>query len=179
VTPEELGQAVERLMREHEKKVWGIAKGFARTDADAADIFQETWLNVLTSLGSRNPSDPAGAWIGGVAVMTAKNYLRRQARTKNPGQWLWQEMVSAFRSNDTRLPVGNSATAQLWAAMGELTARQRSIFELAVLEDRPLEEIAQRMNIKLGTVKATKHQVREKLRKKLEHLADRWQRNAT
>jgi RNA polymerase sigma-70 factor (ECF subfamily) len=55
-------------------------------------------------------------------------------------------------------------------AIGKLRAEYRTAIVLCHVEGRPYDEIAQIMDVPLGTVKTYIHRARNELRRQLEHL---------
>src|ERR671914_410286 len=72
--------AWESLVRRFEGLVWGVVRSHRLADADAADVFQTTWLRLVEHVeGLRNP-DAVGGWLATTARNECLRVLRHQTR---------------------------------------------------------------------------------------------------
>ena len=70
-------------------RVWAICRAYRLSEADAADVFQQTWLRVLENLDSLRDPARLGAWIGTTCRHEALAVLRRAKRSQPVGDsWL-------------------------------------------------------------------------------------------
>jgi len=150
------------------------------SDADEADsAVQDTFFKAYQSLEKQSceVDDPA-RWLTRIAVNTCLDRLRSK-------RWLfWRKRpgpedeatilaLAASREPDAEdrlfaLEVGRRLAAGLVC----LSNRQRAVFTLRHYEDRSLEEIAQILELDVGTVKAHLNRAVVKLRKELQDLYD-------
>jgi len=65
--------------------VWGVCRAYRLRPADAADVFQQTWLRVLENLGSVRDPSRLGGWIKTTAKHEALGALRRGRRDQPVG----------------------------------------------------------------------------------------------
>jgi len=96
--------------------------------------------------------DPSG-WTYTVAVNLARRRWRRLKRERD--EW------TRWLDPPTSLP---EVTPELWQAVGGLPQRQRIAIALRYVLDLPQDEIARIMRIAPGTVAATLHAARQRLR---------------
>lgn len=68
------------------------------------------------------------------------------------------------RPDPLRVAQSGEAARRLEAALLELSERDRAVVLLREVEGLPYEEIASTLGLNLGTLKATLHRTREKLR---------------
>jgi RNA polymerase sigma factor (sigma-70 family) len=174
VTPEEAWKEVTRLKAEYGRVVYGISMRMMKERSEADDVYQEAWLRVFEILPRKDPKLPIRGWLCGVTVNVARNYLRRRYKWRDPRGGLWQRLVAAITTDEGALPVGTNATKTLWGAMDSLSARQREIFTLYELDELSTQDIANRLGVAEGTVKATIHQTRKLLRAKVAPLETLW-----
>jgi RNA polymerase sigma-70 factor (ECF subfamily) len=71
------------------------------------------------------------------------------------------------RPNPERLAASTQLAIRLERALGDLDRRDRAIVLLREVEGLSYDEIADVLGLKLGTLKATLHRAREKLRSAL------------
>src|SRR5678816_2154854 len=70
--------AFEALVGRHEEKVYGLALRMTRSEADAAEITQDTFLSAYQHLGEFRGEAAFGSWVHRIAANNALMRLRRQ-----------------------------------------------------------------------------------------------------
>ncbi len=145
-------------------------------DADAAtqDTFLKAW-QALKKSDSQDLDDP-GKWLTRIAVNTCLDRLRSKR---------WQFWRKRPDATDEATILGLAAATepdaedQLFAqqiaqrlnlAIERLSLRQRAAFTLRHYEDRSLAEIAETLDLDVGTVKVHLFRATEKLREELHDL---------
>jgi RNA polymerase sigma-70 factor (ECF subfamily) len=123
--------------------------------ATAEDLAQETMLSVWRKAGSFVPSGAAAAWIFTIARNLRTDGLRRERR----GSVSDIDDVAVEAQIDEQLtPESQVAAVQLEGrvrkAMAQLSNEQLRVIELSFFEDKPHSEIAEQLQIPLGTVKS-------------------------
>jgi RNA polymerase sigma-70 factor (ECF subfamily) len=128
-------------------------------EATAEEIAQETMLSVWRKAGTFVPgSAGAAAWIFTIARNLRIDAIRREQR-ESPSK-LDMEKDDAIESQiDERLtPESQVAAAQMEQrvrkAMAQLSSDQMRVIELSFFGDKPHGEIAELLQIPLGTVKS-------------------------
>jgi RNA polymerase sigma-70 factor (ECF subfamily) len=118
--------------------------------ADAEDVLQQVFLDVWRSRDRYDPSRPLEPWIIAIAHRRAVDHLRRETRRDASLVSLSEPDVAS-----TDRFVEDFAEAQvIGRALGELSTEQRETLVLAYFNDLTQTQIAGRMNVPLGTVKA-------------------------
>ena len=151
--PVEAAQAFDVLYRRHKDFVLRVAKRFVPDTDSALDVLQETFLYLLR----RFP--PTGSGIDITAKLTtllypvAKNMaltaLRRTRRF--PAAAVAPDELPAPAAAD------ETSSADLGAFFATLPISQREVLLLRFVDDLSLAEIAQTLDIPLGTVKSRLH----------------------
>src|SRR5215475_12070648 len=70
--------AFEALVGRHEEKVYGLAFRMTRSEADAAEIAQDTFLSAYQHLAEFRGEAAFGSWVHRIAANNALMRLRRQ-----------------------------------------------------------------------------------------------------
>src|SRR5215475_13967373 len=70
--------AFESLVERHEEKVYGLALRMTRSEADAAEIAQDTFLSAYQHLSEFRGEAAFGSWVHRIAANNALMRLRRQ-----------------------------------------------------------------------------------------------------
>jgi RNA polymerase sigma-70 factor (ECF subfamily) len=147
-------------------------------DGDEADsAVQDTFFKAYQSLEKQgcDLDDPA-RWLTRIAVNTCLDRLRSKRWLfwrKRPGP---EDEATILALAATREPdaedryFGLEVGRMLEAGLERLSIRQRAVFTLRHYEDRSLDEIAQILDLDVGTVKAHLSRALTKLRKELKDL---------
>src|SRR5215831_5383649 len=70
--------AFEALVERHRDKVYGLALRMTRSDADAGEITQDTFLSAYQHLSEFRGEAAFGSWVHRIAANNALMRLRRQ-----------------------------------------------------------------------------------------------------
>src|SRR5436190_23196360 len=109
--------ALEALVRRHGVMVWGVCQRVLRSQHDAEDAFQATFLVLLRKATTVVPRELVGNWLYGVAHQTAlkarATRTKRRAREKQvmempepavTEQQLWNDLQVVLDEELSRLP---------------------------------------------------------------------------
>jgi RNA polymerase sigma factor (sigma-70 family) len=141
------------------------------SDYDLAwDVVQEATLVALVSLHRLRSDDRFGAWLCGIALNLARRRLR-DLRLLAPASW--PPDVSMTASAEENLEVAEVA-ATVKQAVAELAPGQREAVLLFYWQGLTQAEVAAKLGISLGAVKARMHQARAALEPKLSSLVPPW-----
>lgn len=151
------------LFEQHKNLVYKTAYLMLGEPAEAEDALQEVFVQVYRSLAGFDPRKAAfTTWLYRVTF----NYCLNQRRKKHPFTLPLEELSPALRSE---FPGARLAEEEfLQQAIGKLTDKQRAVVVLRYFWDLPYAEIAQILDIPLGTVKSRIDLALKTLRKMLE-----------
>jgi RNA polymerase sigma factor (sigma-70 family) len=160
-------EAWNSLVARYGALIWGVARAHRLGDADAADVFQTTWLRLVEHLDDvRNP-EAIGAWL----ATTARNECLRILRV---GQR--QVLTDAFdlpdEAEDSDLGArlfARERDAALWRAFSGLSARCRALLRLLVADPAPsYDEIGTALDMPVGSIGPTRGRCLAALRERME-----------
>jgi RNA polymerase sigma factor (sigma-70 family) len=159
---------VERVVLPHLDAAYNLARWLVRNPQDAEDVVQEACLRAMRFIGGYREGD-ARAWLLRIVRNTAYTFLE-----KNRPAALSEEFdETLYVSDDRKIPdieaeFARSADGQmLQAALEMLPVRFREALILRELEGLAYKEIAEVMEIPIGTVMSSLARGREQLREKL------------
>lgn len=175
--------AYRELIRRYERPVFSLILRMVRDHQLAEDLAQETFIKALNAIASYRPEFKFSSWIFKIANNAAIDHLRRRELDTLSIDGA-PHATSAEDIEATALQVGDkseSPLAELEArelgsaierAIGRLRPEYRSCIMLRHVEGMAYEEIAQLLDLPLGTVKTYIHRARHELRDILAHLRD-------
>jgi RNA polymerase sigma-70 factor (ECF subfamily) len=124
-------------------------------EAAAEELAQETMLSVWRKAAQFDRAGTAGGWIFSIARNLRIDAFRRDHRQFFAAA---SEIEADFQIDESPLADSQMATAQsearVRAALTELFPEQLRVVELSFFEEKAHAEIAQILNIPLGTVKS-------------------------
>ncbi len=175
--------AYRELIRRYERPIFSLVLRMVRNRQLAEDLAQETFIKALNAIASYRPEFKFSSWIFKIANNAAIDHLRRKdletlSLDGSPNATTADEIEA------TVLQVGDRGATPLAAlesrelgtaieqAIGQLRPEYRSCILLRHVEGLAYEEIAQLLDLPLGTVKTYIHRARHELRDSLAHLRD-------
>lgn len=150
-------------------RMYGLALRVVGNRAWAEDVLQEAFLTVWRSAGVyRDALSPPRAWLGVIVRSRALDFLRRRASERADSALPLDDTLAETLPGTAADPVdarGASETARaLDECLRRLEARQRQVLSLAYLRDLSHSELAQQLQLPLGTVKTWVRRGLEQLR---------------
>ena len=135
-------KAHEIIYRAYSAPVYSVCLRFTRIPAQAEDLLQETFIEVIRSIARFRGEAPLGMWIRQVAVSKALMFLRSAWHKR--GQCLdddWEEMMTGSHTGPGN-PTQPEQAIDLDAALGTLPAVSRAVVWLHDVEGFTHKEIA-------------------------------------
>lgn len=135
-------KAHEILYRAYSAPVYSVALRFTRIPAQAEDLTQETFIEVIRSIGRFRGEAPVGMWIRRIAISKALMFLRSAWHKR--GQSLdddWDESTPGSMSGHQN-PAQPDQALDLDAALGNLPPVSRAVVWLHDVEGFTHKEIA-------------------------------------
>jgi RNA polymerase sigma factor (sigma-70 family) len=146
--------------------VWAIARGHRLNSADAADVFQTTWLRLLEHLNRIEQPERVGAWLATTTRRECFRVLRMSGRQVPNG-----ENFDVHPALATSEPLeGDILAAERKRVVDHLVNRLpvRSQVLLRLLSaDSPLSyrDISESMSMPIGSIGPTRARALEQLRR--------------
>ncbi len=135
-------------------------------DADAADCLQECFA-VLVARGGECLPAARRAWLYSVARNQAAMLVRRRATgrrvTEQRGIEQAQRELPTTSWDVADLAIRSERQQQVRVAIENLPDSERQVVELRIREDLSFKEIAQQLNIPLGTALSRMHKALQRL----------------
>lgn len=186
--------AFETLVRRYHHRLLRLARVYVRTDAQAADVVQETWLAVLRGLSRFERRSSLQTWIFHILANRAKTHAVREGRLvafgegdpehdtgENPVDraWFdasghWREPPAPWPSSDPeRLILNDEIRRHLEAAIDALPPGQRAVVVLRDVEGLPADEVCNLLGITETNQRVLLHRGRTRIRAALADLLGR------
>src|SRR6201988_1800417 len=175
--------AFRELVRRYERPVFSLLYRMVRDRALAEDLAQETFIKVLNGIKSYRPAFKFSSWIFKIANNAAIDHLRRKnidtlsldgaPSAETPEQMRATSLQLGDRAESPLDEVENRELGTaIERAIGRLRPEYKSCILLRHVEGYSYEEIAETLDLPLGTVKTYIHRARNELRGYLEDRRD-------
>lgn len=173
--------AYRELIGRYQRPVLSLIFRLVRDRELSEDLAQETFVKVLNALDRYDPNQKFSSWIFKIAHNTAIDQLRKKevatlSLDGSPHAESTDEaeatLFTAVSSDETpeEFTASREIGSEIERALATLRPEYRTVVILAHVEGRPYEEIAEIMELPLGTVKTFIHRARNELKKSLTHL---------
>jgi RNA polymerase sigma-70 factor, ECF subfamily len=165
-------------MTSEQKRVFLLCRRMLDDAEEADSATQDTFLKAWQALKrpeSKELDDP-GKWLTRIAVNTCLDRLRSRRwqfwrkRPKPEDEETILSLASSADPNAEDQVFARQIAERIGRAVARLSLRQRAAFTLRHYEDRSMAEIAEILDLDVGTVKVHLFRATEKLREELHDL---------
>jgi len=157
--------AFDEIVRRYQRRVYATALRIVRRHDLADDVTQEAFLRAHRALASYDPARPFGPWICRIAANLAINHVRSpQSREDTLDEVALAQFPAPGSDGPLDSVLETEARDVLEEAVGRLPPEQRAVFVLRTFEDLSYKEIAEALDLSVGTVMSRLSRAREKLR---------------
>ena len=164
--PGEIAAAVTKLHAECSAQLTQLAWAILRDWGLAADATQETFALFAQKIATL-PAENQRGWLFKTVQFQALNLRRSQLRSTQLLDRLREQPTNYQTANPIQTTEHHEQIEQLRGAMAVLPPEQKQIVHLRIAEELGFAEIAQRLNLPLGTVLSRMRLALEKLRRSL------------
>ena len=163
--------AFDELVTRNEARVYAVALRMTGHREDALDVMQEVFISMLRALPRFRAEARVSTWIHRVTVNASLDLLRRRTRRPVEPLTATHERASGDPGPD-EAAVEHGRAAEVRAAVMRLEPDHRAVIVLHDLEGLDYREVAESLEIPLGTVKSRIHRARLELARHLGHLRE-------
>lgn len=148
------------LMRRHEDRVFAVCLRLMGSRAAALDASQETFLTLYRKAGQYRATAAVGTWLYRITVNTCYDLLRKEKRRRSERIPEHLDPVDTaaqdpYTSVELRPSIEN--------ALAQLSPEFRSVVVLADVQGFSLPDVAQTLELPVGTVKSRLFRARRQL----------------
>ena len=173
-------RAFETLVERYRRELFNFLFHLTRDATLAEDAFQETFLQVHRSAAAFDRSRPFKPWLFTIAANKARDTLRQRGRHQaapldaalagNDQGATYSELMPS----DVPPPEAALANFQTRQAVDNIVAGMpdhlRTVLLLCYFQEMPYQDIADALDVPLGTVKSRLHAAMHKLTESLSHV---------
>ena len=151
--------------------------------AEAEDILQESFYELVLAYRMMQPVEQAGAWLARVARNRIIDRFRRSGARPRATAYAEEddaaaaglaELLPAAEAGPEAAVMRAILLVEIEAALAELPREQREVFIAQELEGVSFRELAQRSGVSINTLLARKRYAVRYLRERLQAAWDEW-----
>ncbi len=145
------------LYRRHTPRLLGfVMRILGRTEAEAEDVVQDTWIRVSQSLDRFRWESAFSTWLLGIGLNVARDYMRRNARSIELDMENLPDPPGPIDVPEDRIDLERSIEL--------LPDGYRTVLVLHDVEGMKHEDVAGQLGITVGTSKSQLSKARQALR---------------
>jgi RNA polymerase sigma-70 factor (ECF subfamily) len=168
-------RAFEQLFQQYQKGIYNAIYQIVRSESDAADLTQDVFVRAYRALPRLQSPEAFTSWLYRIAINLSRNYLRDTARARtesleygeNDEDGGGQREIADTSADPAAKAQTRDVQDRVQRAIATLSPDHRTVITLHHIEDMPVEEIANILEVSVGTVKSRLSRARENLRRKL------------
>ena len=172
------GDAFRAIMQRYNQRLYRVARGIVRDEAEAEDVLQEAYMRGFAALREFRGDSGLATWLTRIVMNEAFGRMRRRRPTE-----ALESLDRAIEQGDTRVIMFPGVHATPSPEVAAARAEVRRIFEHAIdelpetfrlvflmhdVEELSIEETAAQLDIRPETVKTRLHRARKLLRQHLD-----------
>jgi len=159
------------LLKKYRGTIFSLVYRMVKSKDEAEDLVQETFIKAFSALSSFNDEYAFSTWLFKIASNNCIDYLRKKRLQtlsidkpveSKDGQ-IVKEYPDPIETPEKRL-IAHEKTSIIDIAIDSLPKKYRMVIIMRHKEEKSYEEIADELNLPLGTVKARIFRAREKLK---------------
>jgi RNA polymerase sigma-70 factor, ECF subfamily len=171
------GPAFAAIMTRYNQRLFRVARGVVRDEAEAEDVLQEAYVRAFAALPDFRGEAGLGTWLTRIVLNEALGRMRRRRPTEQLD--VLDQDVQTGDSRVVMFPGVNAPNPEAAAARSEvrrlleraiddLPEAFRLVFVMRDIEEMSIDETAANLAIRPETVKTRLHRARRLLRKNLD-----------
>jgi len=157
------------LYERYKSRLLGTCVRYARSEAEAEDIFQESFLKVFASIGEVRQPESIDGWVKSVVVRTAINYYHRTTRNELKSA-PFDDFGCEMENDEYEKIIGHMHMDALLGLINRLPDGYRVIINLHLIDGYTHAEIATLLSIAESTSRSQYMRGRNLLINRLKEL---------
>ncbi|HLC42905.1 MAG TPA: sigma-70 family RNA polymerase sigma factor [Methylomirabilota bacterium] len=162
-------KAFEAFVLTYQHRVFGISLRMLGDRSEAEEIAQEAFLRVYRSIREFRGESKLSTWLYTITSRLCLNRLKSGERQRREGAGVLARIANGHPDPAETLEE-SELEAAIRQAIAELDEDRRIVVVLRDLHGLSYEEIAEALDLELGTVRSRLHRARMELKQRLERF---------
>lgn len=149
------------LVNRHHNRLCRHSYRYTKDVEASKDIVQDSWRVIIKKLNTLKDPNSFSSWSTKIVTNKSLDYLNKlKSNQRNLKNYAENDLEQTQKENDD-----TGKVSQLLSAIKELPENQQMVLKLFYTEEYSLKEIAEILEISVGTTKSRLYHAREKLKK--------------
>ena len=144
--------------------MYSVCLRYSKNQTDAEDIFQEGFYLVYKNLSQLKNENALSGWIKKIFVNVAIEHNKKKHKLRVVEDSELQPNIITVDINEA---ISQMATKELTVLIQQLPTGCREVFNMYVVDGYSHKEIAEQLNVSIGTSKSQLFDARKLLKKKI------------
>jgi RNA polymerase sigma-70 factor (ECF subfamily) len=161
------------LVELYRNKIQRLGYRMLMNKLDSEDIVQETFIRVYLNLNHYDESQKFSTWIYRIGKNVCIDLLRKKkpvhsldAEMTDDDDFNFYSRIPSEENTPEHIVLQSETQDQIRKGINKLSDKYRNVITLYYLDELSLQEISERLNLPVTTVKTRLHRGRDLLRKK-------------
>lgn len=170
-------EAFAELIQRYQHKIYNTTYRMLGNHEDALDIAQESFIRIYKSLGNFKGESSFSTWLFRISTNICRDELRKRQRklktysiSSEKDNKNTIDNLGGEKNNPERISISKEINTQIQEKINQLPSEQRSVLILREFQDLSYQEIANILEISMGTVKSRLSRARRSLREDLNKI---------
>ncbi|GGM94514.1 ECF RNA polymerase sigma factor SigW [Dyadobacter beijingensis] len=151
----------------YKARMTGICRRYAKTVAEADDIFQDAFVKIFNNIGNLQEPEAADSWVKTTVIRTAINYYNRTTRHEEMHGSI-ENVEWHVESDDYVRIIDQMNVRDLLDMINELPDKYRTVINMHLIDGYTHTEIGEMLSMSDATARSQFMRGRNLLMKKLE-----------
>jgi len=170
--------AVEKLILKYQDRIYNTILKLCRNEADAAELAQDSFVKAIQGLKDFKAQSSFYTWLFRIAVNHTLNFCKKSNRLnfeslhneidEETGRQLKDYLIDKNSAEPSELAAKKEVNSLISKAIEKLEPQQRAVIVLRDIEQMSYAEIAETLDMEIGTVKSRIARGRKNLREIIE-----------
>lgn len=152
----------EMLYRQFYGYAMSVCMRYTRTRDEAIEVLNDGFMKVFTKSEKYDPERSFKGWLRRIMINTALDFYRQQVK-----HYFHEDVSEAAHTPVDETALGKLEHEELITLVQQLSPAYRMVFNLYVIDGYSHEEIAEKLEISVGTSKSNLARARENLKNML------------
>jgi RNA polymerase sigma-70 factor (ECF subfamily) len=158
-------EALETLVHEHQAAVYRLCLSVLHDPGDAEDATQESFIAAINALDKYRGDSQFRTWLFAIALNSSRAHLRQRGRQGRLESTLIEntDWSSGSMPSPEREMMQTESSQALWLAINQLDEKHRLPIILRYYHEMSTQEIAEILNVNVGTIHSRLNNARTRL----------------
>jgi RNA polymerase sigma factor (sigma-70 family) len=159
-------KAYEEIYKLYSRSMYNVALRLVKDRDEAEDVLQDSFISAFSHLNSFQGNASFGAWLKRIVINKSINYLKKKRTEPLSEEVDMEDQESDFSVYE----LDQLSVQRIKKALLELPEGYRTVLSLYLLEGYDHQEIAEILDISVGTSKSQFNRAKKRLKESLNAL---------